>query len=192
MRTLWCGAALLLAACGRDEPVLPGVPAQPLLQDQPTAPERVEAAEQAAAAPVEAPCALGPGMLVNARCLGGRTYADVRDVVAEQLGPLQQTRELSGDFGRELRFERGALRVVEDEIAMIRIELPEPLRRSEALAALGFHPYVGPYLTLHREYRLNHEEGFRRIRLMRVDRTSEMVSAVEAWYRVPGEGEPGR
>lgn len=173
--------------------MLAGVPEQPLLQQELSAQDRAEqSSTPAAPSPVEAPCALAADMRVNARCLGGKKYGEVRDVVADQLGALVQTRELSGDFGRELQFERGNLRIVDDEIAMIRVELPEPLRRSEALSALGFHPYVGPYLTLHREYRLNHEEGFRRIRLMRVDRTSELVSAVEAWYRVPGERGAGR
>ena len=126
-------------------------------------------------------------MLIDVHPQGGQSYREARDVVVEQLGELQSADELAGDNGRLMRFENGAVQVVDDEIVMLRIPLPSPMRRSEALEALGFPPYVGRYITLHREYRLNHEWGFRRIRMSRESRSSELVTQVEAWFRVPGE-----
>ena len=94
---------------------------------------------------------------------------------------------MPGNGGRELTFDRGKLRLVDDRILRIYVPLEPPLRRTAALEATGFPPASGRYITLHREYRLNHEWGFRRVRLMRENRQSELVNAVDAWYKVPGE-----
>ena len=70
---------------------------------------------------------------------------------------------------------------------MIQVPLPEPLRRSEALQSLGFPLFADRYLTFHREYRLNHQWEFRRIRLKREAPESEFITEVEAWRWIPGE-----
>ena len=70
---------------------------------------------------------------------------------------------------------------------MLSVPLPEPLRRTDALELLGFPPQVDDTIVLHREYRLNHEWGFRRIRMMRLGQDNELVDKVEAWRWVPGE-----
>lgn len=183
---------LLLLACGADEPVLTGV--------APTAPVTAEAAAadapagEATSAPVAADGAYAPaeGVYVDVRYLGGKRYKEVADVVALQLGPLVQAEELPGDAGRAMVFERGQIRIYEDRVVMLDIPLPNLMRRTAALAALGFPPATGRYLTLHREYRLNHEWGFRRIRMMRENRASELINRVEAWHRVPGENDERR
>lgn len=190
--------ALLLVACASDEPVLSGVP-EPRAPRASPAPDAEEGAT-AEGATAEAPAAeAGPtpyaraeGVIVDVRYLGGKDYQEVRDVVADQLGALQQSAELPGDNGRQLVFERGELRVVDGRIIRVRVPLEPPLRRTAALAATGFPPATGRYVTLHREYRLNHEWGFRRIRMMRENRTSELVNVVDAWLRVPGEEGPQR
>lgn len=188
-------ALLLLAACGSDEPVLTGVPApdagpvpdatpgEPILSENTGHTQTVEEAR---------PYQKAEGVLVDVRYLGGKVYGEVRDVVADQLGALQATEDLPGDNGRQMVFERGELRLVEDRIIRVRVPLDPALRRADALAATGFPNATGHYITLHREYRLNHEWGFRRIRMMRENGTSELVTAVDAWLRVPGEhGRPG-
>lgn len=185
----------LLLACGSDEPVLSGVaPPVPI--------PSIEAAEGTAeAAPADGAEAApdGPtvyqraeGVYVDARYLGGKRYREVRDEVAAQLGALQSAEDLPGDNGREMVFERGNLRLIDDQIILVEVPLPTPLRRTEALAILGFPPATGRYLILHREFRLNHVWGFRRLRMMRENRNSENVIRVQAWYRVPGDHDEQR
>lgn len=181
-------------ACGGDEPVLSGVPATP------TAPAAPRANDDEPAGPNEEPLLLQPGateekvyqkpagVLVDVRYLGGKDYSEVREVVTEQLGALQTATDMPGDGGRELTFERGRLRLVDDRIYRVYVPIEPPLRRTAALEAVGFPPASGRYITLHREFRLSHEWGFRRIRLMRENRRSELVNVVDAWYKVPGEG----
>lgn len=183
LAVLGVGALLLWlpGACAPDAPVLSGIPARPLLAKPTKAPATPHASSAA------------PGyqkadnVYIDVHHLGGRDYEEVRHIIFDQLGGLVEKVDLPAGNGREYRFERGILRVADGRIYMVRVPLPKPLRRSDALIALGFPPYVGNYLTFSREYRLNHEWGFRRIRLMRKDRQSERVTLVEAWYSVPGE-----
>ncbi|RME21560.1 MAG: hypothetical protein D6798_17825 [Deltaproteobacteria bacterium] len=155
------------------------MPSQPLLQAAPEAP--------AAAADPEAGYVRPPGVLVDVHALGGRSYREMRDVIGEQLGDLIEVVPLAGGGGQEMRFERGRLRVVEDRIYMVAVPLPSPMRRTDALVALGFPAQADRYVILHREYRLNNAWGFRRIRLKRVGPDTELVREVEAWQEVPGE-----
>lgn len=184
----------LAPACGGDEPVLSGVPAA-----APPGAARVVAeapAEGAAETPLllqggpeeDAVYQKPPGVIVDVRYLGGKPYAEVRDVVTDQLGALQSSTDMPGDGGRELIFERGKLRIVADRIYRVYVPIEPSLRRTAALEAVGFPAASGRYITLHREFRLSHEWGFRRIRLMRENRRSELVNAVDAWFKVPGEG----
>lgn len=181
----------LLAACGGGDPVLQGVPTDQLLSP----------ATPAAAAPrAEDPDATqdgrsanpelysrAPNVWVDVNHLAGKQWSEVRREAAAQLGPLAQSVELPGDNGTELRFARGSVRVVDDRVYMMRVPLPEPMRRGPALEAIGMAPNTGGYLIMHREYRLNNERGFRRIRMRRLGRDSELVSEVEAWRWIPGE-----
>lgn len=182
----WAVLSALLAgpsACGGDEPVLSGVSANAPPLDAPGSDAAAEGEAPAEAGTYRKP----DGVYIDARHLGGKRYQEVRDEVADQLGALQSSQDLPGDNGRELVFERGTLRLLDDQIILVDVELPTPLRRTEALAALGFPPATGRYLTLHREFRLNHVWGFRRLRMMRENRHSEDVVRVAAWYRVPGD-----
>ncbi len=187
-------ALLLCGACGQDEPVLSGVPEPQAPTSAPAAPgeEAPVLSELSQGAELPAAYQRAEGVLIDVRYLGGKTYQEVRDVVAEQLGPLQGSVELPAGAGTEMRFQRGELRVLDDRIIRVRVPLEPPLRRTAALAATGFPPATGRYVTLHREYRLHHEWGFRRIRLMREDRSSELVNAVDAWLVVPGESSSRR
>ncbi len=181
---------LLTGACASDEPVLSGVPEPGAATAGSDAPEAEGASELSAPLLTEQqPKAYqrAEGVIIDVRFLGGKAYKEVRDILADQLGPLLSSADLPADGGREMVFERGTLRLVDDQIIRVRVPLEPPLRRTAALAATGFPPATGRYVTLHREYRLNHEWGFRRIRLMRENRSSELVNVVDAWVRVPGE-----
>lgn len=180
-RPLLLGLGLLTGLCGCSdpEPVLRGVPDQALL---------AEGGGVGLAAEAEAPGYVKPeGIYVDVRHLGGRSFDGSRDVIANQLGTLLESTGLGGEDGRELTFERATLRVVDDLVYMVRVPLPEPLRRTDALELLGFPIQTDEAIVLHREYRLNHEWGFRRIRMMRVGTDNELVHTVEAWRWVPGE-----
>jgi hypothetical protein len=181
----------MLAACNGSDPVLQGVPNDQLLS--PSGPA-------AAAAPAGDPEATpdgrsanpefytkAPNVWVDVNHLAGKQWSEVRTEAADQLGPLAESVELPGDNGAELRFARGSVRIVDDRVYMMRVPLPEPMRRGPALEAIGMPPYTGGYLIMHREYRLNNERGFRRVRMRRLGRDSELVSEVEAWRWIPGE-----
>jgi hypothetical protein len=124
---------------------------------------------------------------VDAYYLGGRSFRESRAEISSQLGALIGTRSLAEGRGEELQFARGSIRVIDDRVAMIRVPLAEPMRRSEALQATGFPIMVDTWMATHREYRLNHEWSFRRLRLKRLGPESEYVSSVEAWKWIPGE-----
>lgn len=104
--------ALLLASCGPEEPVLQGVPAEPMLADQPAAADLAGAAAQDPTRPY----ARRPGVLVDVHGLGGRSYTDLRDVLSEQLGALQGVEDLPAGAGQRLDFERGTAHVLDDRI----------------------------------------------------------------------------
>ncbi|MCB9777768.1 MAG: hypothetical protein H6742_04325 [Alphaproteobacteria bacterium] len=179
--------SLLLTACTSEEPVLRGVPDEPLLVAQPTAVDlarRIEAPDDTRQ--YEKPA----GVYIDVAWLGGRAFKDHREVISDQLGGLVQAQDLAAGDGQELVFERGTVRVLDGDIYMIDVALPAPLRRTEALASVGFPPHTGRWVTLHREYRLNNVWDFRRLRLTRVDSEQELVDRIQAWKRVPGETVP--
>lgn len=179
---------LALLACFDDEPVVVVVPD----------PEKVQAArekretEELRASPrqIEAGYQKAEGVYVDARFFGGRTYSLVRDHVTTQLGALVEDTELGAEDGRELRFERGVLRVREDRIEMVTVPLPEPVRRSEALRLTGFPDQVPRnWIQLSGEFRLTNAFEFRRIIFKRAAAGSEDVVSVAAWKVAPGERE---
>ncbi len=171
-----CFVVGLLVACGSDEPVLPGVVTPRLQAQEPTAaPTEPEAYERPA------------GVLVDVQYLCSHPLTTIRGEVLDQLGRLTESSTLPAGQGEELVLERGALRVVDDRIYMIRLPLPEPMRRADVLRVVGLPPQVGETILTHREYRLNHERGFRRIRMKRQSRNNELVTEVELWHFIPGE-----
>jgi hypothetical protein len=173
---------LLLPACERDEAVLSGVPA-------PTSVEEVRARREAgeiAASPTHEGAAYqrAEGVYVDVRYLSGRAYNAVRADLEEQLGALAASVDLPEGQGRELRFERATIRVLEGTIYMMDVVLDPPVRRGEALQKLGFPEFVPrDYSVLAREFRVNQVWGFRRLRFLRVEEGSELVERVQAWKR---------
>lgn len=178
----------LLAACSGGDPVLQGVPGDRLLAPAPAdaGPGSEQGPPDGRSADPER-YAKAADVWVDVNHIAGKQWSEVRAEAADQLGPLAESVELPGDNGVELRFARGAVRVAEDRVYMMRVPLPEPMRRGPALEAIGMPPYTGGYLIMHREYRLNNERGFRRVRMRRLDSESEQVTEVEAWRWIPGE-----
>lgn len=174
---------IALAACGPEEPVLKGVPAEALLEDQPSADQRAANADRVQRSSAE-PYARPAGVYVDVLYLGGASFRLNRDLLADQLGALQSVEDLP-DGAQRARFERGLVQVKDDTIYLITVPLPQPLRRSEALNSMGFPAYVGRYVSLHREYRLNNTWGFRRLRLKRQSAEDELVTELEAWHSIP-------
>jgi hypothetical protein len=190
---MWIALPLFaLVACAPEAPLVAGVPAEPLLAPAPEepAPEEPVAAEPPAAptaAAADAPYQRAAHVYVDVPYLGGKLYSEVRDLVADQLGDQRGSRELPQRGAKELNFVRGDLRTEDDRIFFLRIPLPNPMQRADALQMCGFPPQVKRAIGTSREYRLNHEWGFRRVRMERLGRDNDLVTEIEAWRWVPGE-----
>lgn len=169
-----------LLACSGSEPVVSGVP------DTPEEVRTAREAKERRADPAEKAAVYqkAEGVYIDARYLGGRSYSAVRDELEAQLGAVTGEEDL-GEDGKEIQFERGSLRVLNNEIYMLAIPLPEPLRRTEALGVLGFPATNQKYITTNTEFRLTNAWGFRRIRFFRVERDSEDIERVEIWKTTP-------
>ncbi len=154
---------LLAPGCGDDEPVLSA--------------SRVERARSTAEARpgYEKP----EGVLVDVQYLTGKSWESVRDEVSRQLGDVVSSRSLSLPEGREYVLERGVVSISEGRIYAIRVDLDEPMRRTEALALVGLPPQVDRWGGTHREYRLRWVWNFDRIRLGRTGPYSEHVDWIE-------------
>lgn len=173
---------LLALGCSGDEPVVSGVP-QPTTAEA-VREEREEREARASPKYVEASYQKPEGVLIDVRYLGGRDYQAVRGEVAEQLGGLVESVELPEGQGKELRFERATVRVVDGAIYMFDVALDPPVRRDQALVKLGFPDSIPKeYTVLPREFRATHVWGFRRLRFFRVEQGSELIERVQAWKR---------
>lgn len=174
---------ILGVACGDPEPVVSGVPATPE-----AVAERREAAElRASPSNIDAGYEKPEGVHVDVRYLGGRRYTQIRDEVASQLGAVIEERTLAEGAGTEVRLERGTLRLLDDTIYMLEIPLPAPVRRTEALALLGFPAAIRDYTLTTTEFRLTNMWGFRRLIFFRTERDGEFVDRVQAWRFTPME-----
>lgn len=173
---------LWLLACTPNAPVVSGVKPSTtaVITEKRQAQERRATPENIVAEYKKA-----EGVYIDARYFGGKDYDTVRGQLAEQFGALQDGEDL-GDKGRALNFERGKLRVKNDgSIYMIEVPLPDPLRRTEALALLGFPPAAQDYLDFTHEYRLNNAWGFRRILFYKTQVGSEEIERVLIWKVEP-------
>ncbi len=186
-------ALLLMLACGTEEPVLLGVEPEPdpLTEAESSARDQVWKRELPESAYEQDPglqaqaYSKPEGVYVDIRWLGGRRYTDIAEELEEQLGALVSRTELDSRRGEELSYERGDVRVVRGVVYMLRVQLPEPLTRTDALLATGFTIYADHWRETHREFRLSHSFEFERFRLRRHDERRDRVVSVEAWKRSP-------
>ncbi len=176
-RALAACAGLALG-CGPPEPVLLALPDDGVLNPN-AAPTAEATAAQAYARP--------PGAYVDAPHLLRTRVVDGQDQLRAQLGALVSTEELPNGAGQELRMERGTIRVIDQRVYMVKVPLPEPVRRLDAFPVLGLPPPVGEPIQTHRELRYHNERGMRLVRLVRQAPQAELVTEVEVWSRIPGE-----
>ena len=164
----------------KDEPVLQAIEQPALLEEVPSAEERLEAKEEVEYNKKE-------GVYVDVMYLGGRDWVISQPISFEQLGSLQETQELPMRQGIRYQYDNGSIFVYEGRVYRMDLILPELLRRSSVLQILGFPEQVDKYLITHREYILENEWAFRRIRMKRDSKDNELVKEVSAWKFSPQE-----
>ena len=103
----------LLWGCSPDEPILVGVPVE------------TEASNDEVQAYVRS-----EGVYVDIQYLGGRNYDEVRGEVSIQLGDAKEVNDLGVLDGTEYVLERGRVKVVDDTIYLIHVDLPRPMRQT--------------------------------------------------------------
>lgn len=167
-----------LFACGEPEPVLRAVKAPPTAEQ--VAAKRDAQELRASPKAMEVAYEKPAGVYIDARFLGGRSWTGVRDEIERQFGAvLEETRTAEGD--REVRFDRGRIRIHAERIQMVEVLFPEPLRRSEALLQLGFPATTAEYRPYAKEFRLANVWDFRRLVFHRAAPGSEQIDGVQAW-----------
>ena len=176
-------AVLFWSAWGigcKDEPVLQAIDAPTILDAVPSADERLATKDIVEYQKKE-------GVYVDVRYLGGRSWNDAQPTLSDQLGKLQDNLELPMRQGTRYIYDKGSVYIYEGQIYRIDLALLEELRRSAVLQILGFPEQVDKYLITHREYVLENEWEFRRIRMKRVGTDNELVNEVSAWKFSPQE-----
>lgn len=153
----------LLWGCSPDEPILVGVPVE------------TEASNDEVQAYVRS-----EGVYVDIQYLGGRNYDEVRGEVSIQLGDAKEVNDLGVLDGTEYVLERGRVKVVDDTIYLIHVDLPRPMRQTTALYSTGLPADIDRPYNLTNEVRLRWHGGFDRVRLGRESREGDMVIWVEA------------
>lgn len=161
-----------------DEPVLQAVETPAILEEVQSADERIETQDVVQYQRKE-------GVYVDVMYLGGRDWVISQPILNDQLGDLQETQELPMRQGIHYRYDKGSVYVYEGRIYRMDIVLPELLRRSNCLQLLGFPEQVDKYLITHREYVLENDWEFRRIRMKRDSKDNELVKEVSAWKFSP-------
>ncbi len=157
---------IVLAGCMSSEPVLVALG---------PAPTEAGSEGEEANTPYQKP----EGVLVDVTHLVTRSLDEVRSDLEDQLGSVVEIVDLDSRDGREIRMERGRVREVDGSIYLLWLELPRPMRRSEALMRLGMRSQVREWLGLTLEWRASWVQGMERIRMGREERDSEFVVWVE-------------
>ena len=173
---------LLALTFGCFDPSAQTLPEQTLLGDVPSAEENRERE-----APIETTVySKSEGVLVDILYMGGKPFHEINDLLATQLGPLQEHLELNNkeEFRR---YEQGDISIKDGAVFRIHFFYPESIRRNTALAQIGFPEQVGSYIITHKEYQLTNQFGFRRLRMKREDKSTELVTEIEAWKWIPQE-----
>lgn len=172
--TIFATGWLYLTIACSEEPVLQAIDTPQILEAVPSADQRLQEKK-------EQPYSKRDGVYVDVLYLGGLDWDNQQLALNTQLGELQQRTELPMQQGIEYVYDRGTIYVYDGRIYRMDVPLPEHMRRSNALQLLGFPEYVDKYLITHREYILENEWNFRRIRMMRESKENELVTLVSAW-----------
>ena len=170
-----------LAACDPPEPVISGIPREPLLKASQKDTPKPAKQKRTYVKP--------EGVYVDVRHLCGQRLEAIRDHIYDQLGTRQNIRNLGEVLGREIQFTRGTIRVLDGVVYMMSIPLNEPMYRRQALQQIGFPAQTSGVLAYSGEYRINNQWDFRRIRLRRSQRDAETISEIDVWRWLPRERE---
>ena len=170
---------LALVSCDPPEPVISGIPSEPLL---------VESQQGTPTFVKKKPIYVKPeGVYVDVRNLCGQRLEAVRDQIYDQLGTRQNIRNLGEVLGREIQFTRGTIRVLDGVVYMMSVPLNEPMYRRQALQSIGFPAQTTSVLAYSGEYRINNQWDFRRIRMRRSKRDAETIAEIDVWRWLPRE-----
>jgi hypothetical protein len=169
---------LTLACTGADEPTIRAVtPPRPTVEDIAEKREREEL--RTSPRNLEVNYEKPAGVYIDAQFFGGRRWENVRTIILEQFGTLEE--QSTDARGHEVkRLERGTITLEDGEIDEVIVPLPEPMRRDQAMMACGFSGLADRYLSFTREYRVTQFQGFRRIILHRAAPGDDLVVKVTA------------
>ena len=168
-----------LVSCDPPEPVISGIPREPLLAASQNETSKTVKQKRTYVKP--------EGVYVDVRHLCGQRMEAIRDHIHDQLGTRQNIRSLGEVLGREIQFTRGTIRVLDGVVYMMSIPLIEPMYRRQALQTIGFPAQTTSVLAYSGEYRINNQWDFRRIRMRRSKRDAETISEVDVWRWLPRE-----
>ena len=119
--------------------------------------------------------------------LKGKSIEQVKGILTQQLGPLQEVLPLANPEEEIRRYENGEISLYEGIVYRVKVLFPYPMRRSEALMYVGIPEQVDKYLVTHNEYQLTNTFEMRRIRLRRDNKENELVTEIEVFAWIPSE-----
>ena len=175
----------LMISCRNTEPVLVGIPSEPLLEEQESPTKVLKQKEQTT--PKVKHYTKPPGVIVDVQRFGGASFMESQPYLSKQLGDFVSKHKLTPRDGERRIYEKGEVRIVDDTIYMIRFILPEPMRRNKALRSAGFTEFIDKYVITHHEYQVLYKWDFVRLRMKRENGKSELVTNFEAWKWIPLE-----
>ena len=136
-----------------DEPVLQAIETPTLLDEIPSAEERIATKDIVEYQKKD-------GVYVDVRYLGGRRLDRCTTDIGRAIGePARQPQGVPMRQGIRYQYDKGSVYICEDQVYRIDLALPEELRRSQVLQILGFQNKWTDLIT-HREYVLENEWGF--------------------------------
>ena len=178
---------------GCTDPAMDELSQQGLLQDVPSAKEvRESYEEKKIQKQTQKQQTLDPSQSnstsgIDIPFLRGKSIDQVKGILTQQLGPLQEVIPLANPEEEIRKYEQGEVSLYENNIYRVKVIFPYPMRRSEALMYVGIPEQVDNYMVTHREYQLTNTFEMRRIRLKRESQENELVTDIEVFAWIPSE-----
>ncbi len=173
---------------GCTDPAMEELSQQGLLQDVPSAQEvRESYQEQKDKKKNDAPIMNASTSGIDIPYLKGKSIEQLKGVLTQQLGSLQEVMPLANPEEEIRRYENGEISLYEGIVFRVKVIFPYPMRRSDALMYVGIPEQVDKYLVTHHEYQLMNTFEMRRIRLRRDSKENELVTEIEVFAWIPSE-----
>ena len=173
---------------GCTDPAMEELSQQGLLQDVPSAQEirdSYQDQKDEKKTKTQVPSSSTSG--IDIPYLKGKSIEQVKGILTQQLGPLQEVLPLANPEEEIRRYENGEISLYEGIVFRVKVIFPYPMRRSEALMYVGIPEQVDKYLVTHHEYQLMNTFEMRRIRLRRDSKENELVTEIEVFAWIPSE-----